>query len=225
MKKIAILFIIILSISCFSQQVKKENLTRSSFEYQKTFILRQMPVDFITIYNVWKYYPVDFTEFTNFKEMQEAKLFKVKQKITFIGNHFVISDKTSGKKFDLIEEYNIDSSSDGIITYKIHEDKKIIGTINQIYSNELFTYDFIYKDETYKIEGEIKKFGQNIHSFVFNIKTNDAILGTIFKQYKYFQNEYEIIINRAYNNIDDPIFICFGVFIDQILKENGYFYK
>jgi hypothetical protein len=50
-------------------------------------------------------------------------------------------------------------------------------------------------------------------------------LGSIFKEYGYFTNEYEIIINRSFNDFEDALFICYGVFIDQILRENGYQYK
>ena len=222
--KIIIIFsILILFLSCYSQQIKKENLTRPSFIQQKTYVLRQMPIDFITIYNVWKHYPIDFIELDNLKKLQDAKSYMVKQKITLTGNHFIIEDKEQKTKYVLKQGFN-DNSSDNI-TYKIYQNDNIIGTINQVYEHDFLIYDFVYKNKTYNIEGEIKQFRMNTHSFVFNIKDKDVIYGSIYKQYGYFKNEYEIIINRKYNNINDPFFISFGVFIDIVLKENGYSYK
>ena len=55
-----LLSIIMIFISCTTQEVvDPETLKRPEFDYEKTLVLRQHPVDFIDYFNVWKYAVLD----------------------------------------------------------------------------------------------------------------------------------------------------------------------
>ncbi len=229
MKKKILIFITMILLSfllnqCIMIQVEDQNSIRPNFDFEKTYFLKHMPLYFMAYYNVWKYEPVDVLEFTSIKELKKSKLFVARQQITLVGNNFFIEDRVNSKKYELKEEFL--NNNKEIINYSIYQEKNLIGTINQLDIYNTFLFEFIYNGNNYVIQGRINKFSDRIHSFVFDIKdiNSGSTLGSIYKQYTYFKNEYEIIINREYEIIEDPIFICFGVFIDQLLKENGYQY-
>ncbi len=250
-----LIFIIIISAiifsSCTSLQVKEKNLTRPVYTFQKTLILEQVVGDFTPYFNVWKNYPIDYSDFKTLKDQDEAKLFTAQKKVTFSGNEFIIKDKVNKCKYKLIQEER-KSKDDSYFIYSIYKEDKIIGLITQPDIHEDFNFQYEEVDnlpsiknlgliknkmtalpvsstaeikKKYKIEGEIKKSGEEIFSFIFQIKHNEDNLCSIFKQYSYAVNKYEIIINREFKNLDEPILICIGVFIDQVLKESGYQYK
>lgn len=223
MKKIVLFLIIFIVISCNLQDVREQNLTRPKFEYQKTYVLQQAPGEFFIYFNVWKSLPVDFLDFENIKQMNEAKAFTARQKIQLIGNEYLIIDRITNKKYTLKQHFN--KSLDDLVSFTISDENSIIGIIDQIDIYDIWYYEYTQGDKKYTIKGEIKKIGTDIQSIIFTIKHNDDELGTIFKEFSYFKNNYEIFINRKFNNIEDPIFISFGVFIDQILRENGYKFK
>lgn len=229
MKKKLCLMIIIILLSfllnqCIMVQIEDQNAIRPNFDFEKTYFLKHMPLYFMAYYNVWRYEPVDLLEFTSINELKKSKLFVARQQITLVGNNFFIEDRVNSKKYELKEEFL--NKNNELINYSIYQEKALIGTINQIDTFNTFLFEFIYKGNNYIIQGRINKFSDSINSFIFEIK--DINLGktlcSIYKKYSYFKNEYEIIINREYNVIEDPIFICFGVFVDQLLKENGYQY-
>lgn len=227
-KKIGLLIIIILLSfllnQCIMVQVEDQNAIKPNFDFEKTYFLKHVPLYFMDYYNVWKYEPIDILEFTSINELKKSKLFVARQQITLVGNNFFIEDRVNSKKYELKEEFLNENKE--LINYSIYQDKTLIGTINQLDIYNTFLFEFIYKGNNYIIQGRTNKLSESIHSFIFEIK--DINLGntlcSIYKQYSYFKNEYEIIINREYDIIEDPIFICFGVFVDQLLKENGYQY-
>ena len=226
-KKILMLFFIIFTSlilkNCIMIKIEDESSIRPTFDFQKTYILKHIPLYFMAYYNVWKYEPYSISDFTSIKEFKKSKLFIARQQITLTGNNFIIEDRENNKKYKLKEDL-FSSKDDKLINYSIYQEDKIIGTINQTDKYNTLLYIFNYKENTYIIQGKLNKFENSIHSFVFNIKDKNSsiTLGSIYKKYLYFKEHYEIIINREYNSIEDPIFICFGVLVDQILKENGY---
>jgi hypothetical protein len=113
------------------------------------------------------------------------------------------------------------------LTYSISSNNKSIGLIKQVEEKNILDFELSYKDRTFLINGSIKKNEDNIYGFVYEIidKDKNRNIGTIFKEYKYYINEYEIYINREFGFVEDPIFITLGVFIDQVLRENDYQYK
>lgn len=225
-KKLFLIYIIIASFllkNCIMIKIEDQSLIKPTFDFQKTYILKHIPLYFMAYYNVWKNEPFIATEFTTPKELKKSKLFTARQQITLVGNNFFIEDRVNNGKYLLKQELP-PTKGYKLINYSIFQNDKIIGTINQSDKNNTFLYILNYKNEPYIIEGKLNKFEKIIDSFIFNItdKNSGVTLGSIYKKYLYFKNEYEIVINRKYNNIEDPIFVCLGVFVDQMLKENGY---
>ncbi|MBN2545229.1 MAG: hypothetical protein JXB50_05480 [Spirochaetes bacterium] len=215
---------IIIFFNCFSQEVKQQNLRRPVFDFQKTYLLRQVPAEFITNYNVWKNVPLNLSEYPDLKTMLNDRYFTARKRFTLDYNKFIINDKVNKKTFNLEESETIENNI-RLLTYSINDSKETVCTIKQIEEKDFLNYDILYKTRKYQFNGVIKKLDNNIHSFEFSVKNQDKILGFIFKEFRYSSNEYEIIINQKYNDFEDSYFICFGVFVDQILKQNGYRYK
>jgi|GEM_PF-5158585 len=225
MKKIIIFFIGLLLIGCSARDIREDSLKKPEFEFQKSYVLRQVPGDFIAYFNVWKNLPIDYTYFESLEDIRSAKYYTARQRITIIGNNYLIKDRVNKKDYELIQDLNVDNP-EHLNIYSILHDGKVIGTINQVDKDMDYYYEYDqFDDKKYIIEGEIKQFGINIHSFVFTIKHKDDTLGVIYKENNYVKNHYDITINREYKNIEDHIFICFSLMIDSVLREKGYKYK
>lgn len=224
MKKIFFLLIIVSLLSCtYHQILLKEKFKRPEFNHQHTYILRQLPFDFLTFFTVWKNFPVTYTELDSIDKIKRASDYTAYQKIQLFKNSFVIKDKIKNTKYQLIQDYS-DNSSD-LVKYKIKKKNSIIGIISQNSTDNFLDYTFMYNRKEYRFTGKINQVGNNVHSFDFTISNNGKILATVYKEYLYLVNRYEIIINRQYKDIEDPVYICMGVLTNQILKDNGYHYK
>lgn len=223
MKKTFLLLGLILLFGCSSQEVVDKDKLRPDFDFQKTYILRQNPFAFTTYYNVWKYLPIAIIDFEKPKDIRAAKYFNVRQQISLIGNNFLVRDLEKDKKYLLKEE--LLNNSDDLINYSISENGITICNIKQITKKDILNFDLIINEKTYKITGEIKKKGENALAFTFSVNDENVLLCKIIKEYLYFDNAYEIVVNREFSPIKDLMYICVGVFLDQILKENGYQYK
>lgn len=215
---------IFLFINCFTREVKKENLIRPSYDVQKTYVMRQLPIEMGIIYNVWDHLPLDLVELDTYKKLQEQKLFSAVQKLKLTGLEFVVKDKKNKVDY-ILEETFTDNSTDRNKHFSIVTKNKQIAQIDQVYYDDFLLYEIKYKNRIYSMEGNIKKYGNNIHSIIFSIMEENQLIGSIFKEYKYLKNKYEIIIDSEKNSIDDPIYICLGVIVDQMLRENGYHFK
>jgi hypothetical protein len=215
--------LILAVLSCDIDDAKDKYLDRPKFDFQKTYLLRQVPLYFSIYYNIWKNVPVDLFEFGSLKDIKTAKLFDAHQVIELVGTSYVLEDNANKKKYLLKKE----SATDELIRYSISLDKKEIASIKQLEAKNILNFDVSYKERTFQISGEIRKNADTVYAFVYEIKDKEKnrIIGKIFKEYKYFLNEYEISINREFGIVEDPIFITLGIFIDQILRENGYQYK
>lgn len=218
---IMIIFIAFLLSGCLSSDLNENKVNKNIFDIQKTYYLRQMPVEFTTIYNVWKHLPINLGEYPDLKSMREDKYFQARKRFTINNARFIVKD-IPNKKTYYLEENLTDDNPDKLYNYIIKDDKDILLKITQKDRLDIFTYNVFYKDKILKITCDVIKTGNNIQSFNYTVKDNDIILAYINKQFKYFINEYEIIINRNYREIADYNYIIFGIMLDQILKENGY---
>ncbi len=224
MKRLIIILSVLLLLGCSSLDLRNQNLVRPEYKFQKTYLLRQAVGDFINYFDVWKNEPVDFMDFESLQQMNDAKLFTAAEKITLVGNDYIINDRVNKKKYELTQDLSKHSYRD-IERYNIVLDKKRIARIVQADPENKFDFAITYEGKTYDLNGQIKQVGMDINSFEFTLMHGDDNLGTIFKEFSYVLNNYEIIINRQFDNIDDPLFICLAVFVHQVLKENGYQYK
>jgi hypothetical protein len=224
MKNLIFILIAFLFLGCSSLEIKNKNLIRPEYKFQKSYVLRQSPADFINYFDVWKYDPIDFADYASIKELNEAKLFTAYEKITLVGGNYIINDKVNKKKYELKQIFAKEIPKD-TIKYEIFLDDKVIATIIQPDPTEKLNFNLIYNEKTYILTGVIKNYGIDVHSFEFTISHNTDVIGSIFKQYSAVANNFEIYINRQFRNIEDSIFICLAVFVHHILKENGYQYK
>ena len=160
-KKIPLLiFIIFTSLllkNCIMIHIEDQSSIKPTYNFQKTYILKHIPLNFMAYYNVWKYEPFIVSDFTSIKEMKKSKLFTAIQQITFVGNNFFIEDKVNNNKYQLKQEL-FPTKGDNIINYSIYQSDTIIGTINQIDKNNTLLFLFNYKNNTYIIHGEMNKF-------------------------------------------------------------------
>ncbi len=209
-------------------ETKKENLRRTSFAEQETLYLNRFPIDIIPTYYVWD---AKYSEFLDMEDAKEGTLYKAINKPNIEKNIYSLSDIKNKTELTLIE--NIDPSSDFL--YEITLGKKRVAVIKAIDKDDIFNYDLVINDHSsddfYRIEGKskaMKTTGVNpdiIHGFGFDIKKEDLTYCSIFKEYYVFKNEYEIIVNKSQDIIDNSIFVCVSLFIDLILKENGYEFR
>ena len=229
MKKIiSTILISIAMFSCGYIETKKESLTRPAFEEQETLYLNRFPIDIIPTFFVWN---AKYSEFLDAEDAKEGTLFKAVKNPNIEKNIYTITDVKNKVDYKVME--NIDLSNDFL--YEITSNTKRIGYIKQIDKDDILNYIFVTNDNSddkfYRIEGKsraTKTTGINpdiVHSFNFEIKDEERVYCNIFKEYYIFKNEYEIIANKSQNKLENPIFVCISLFIDQILRENGYEYR
>lgn len=224
-KKLLLFFSILLLLSCFSTEEKAEKIKIPYFEHQKTYILKQNPFDFTTIYDVWKSNPVSVFDYPDTKSMLADRYFKARKKIKFSKNEFVITDLENNTRYFLVEEEPLIFKNKKLIQYKITDSEKTICSIVQKEEKDILNFEILVNNK-YDLKGSILKNNNNIICFEFLIlNPNKNAVGYILKKFRYFINEYEIIINKENKELSDPIFIGVAIFIDQILKENGFRYK
>jgi hypothetical protein len=226
LKKIYMLaaaLLIFIIAGCELDDAKNKYLERPKFDFQKTYLLRQVPMYFSIYYSVWKNVPVDVLEFNSIKDIKNAKVFDAHKRIELVKNSYEIEDNVNKKKY-LLKQV---SSEGELLNFSISADKKTIASIKQLENRDILNYEFTYKERNFQITGEMRKSADTVYSFSYEIKDKDKnrVIGKIFKEYKNFLNEYEIYINREFGFVEDPIFINLGVFIDHVLRTNGYQYR
>lgn len=222
------LIVLLLFVSCFSLEEKERVLKKATFDKQRSYLLKQVTFDFTPLFDVWKNEPVSLFDYPDIKTMLNDRYFKARKKFRVGYNEFIITDMVKNKKYILEEKDFFSSDNKRMLLYEIKEDEKILCRIRQKKIDSFLTFEIIFSDndkEIYELIGEVKKVGKNIYGFEFLLKKKDTVLGSIFKEFRYFINQYDIIINASYKDFSDPLFICFGVFIDQVLKERGFRYK
>ncbi|HOV13311.1 MAG TPA: hypothetical protein PK771_03415 [Spirochaetota bacterium] len=225
MKKLFLMiFVVIFMMNCGYMETKKESLTRPVFEECETLYFNRFPIDFVPTYYVWN---ALYSQFVDSADMKEGTLFKIVKKPSIEKNIFTINDLKNKVDYTLIE--NIDLSSDFI--YSIKTGLKEIGVIKQFDRDDIYKYTLISGDKSFFIEGTPriqKTTGVNpdiIHSFNFVVRDDKNVICNIFKENYIFKNEYEIIIDRKINSLNDSTFVILTVFIDQILRENSLDFK
>ncbi|OHD13028.1 MAG: hypothetical protein A2086_07475 [Spirochaetes bacterium GWD1_27_9] len=215
-------FFIFVLFSCGYSEVRKENLTRPTFENEKRIYLERFAVEFIPTYYVWT---TKYSEFMDLEDAKEGTLFKVVKKLSLIDNIFTVEDIKNKDKITLRQVSKKDNTTD-LVFYNIYDNNSLIGEIKQSSNLDFDNFDLFYKGKQYLISGKTNKFQENIiNSFNFTISDDKEVLSHIFREYYYLKNEYEIIINKNKEEIPDMVFIATGVFLDQILRSQGYDYK
>ena len=223
MKYIPVLIIIslILIFSCGYSEVRNQNLQRPAFDVQKTYYMTKTIFEFLPTYYI---YNSRIETYYDAVERKKNTFFKISKKADFSKNVMIISDLKKDLKIYLEEKPN-KSPGDESINYIITDNNDTIATIKQKSRFDYMKYDFFYNNAHYSLEGKINKYGDIIHSFTFSLSKDENTYAYFFKEYNYFRNEHEIIINRKEKNISDPVFIATCAFIDLVLKENGYEYR
>jgi hypothetical protein len=219
-KYILLLTIISILFGCGFSDIRKEGLARPGFEFQKTYIMEKFPIEIIPTYNV---FTTKFAAFQDPRDEKEGTIYKAVKSGSMIENIFNVTDIKNKTKYIMKQEN--DSKDFDKIIYTISLDNKKFCRIEQKYKGNFLTFDVTYKDEKYKLSGKINKFNDIVYSFVFTIQKDEKNLGYIYKEFYYFKDEYEIILDRNKNPLDDLTYISFTVFADQILKENNHNYK
>ncbi len=202
--------LIIIFTNCGYIEVKNKNLIKPNFENQKTLILNQNTISFNTSFKVYEYGEENNT------------LFKITKKSNILTLSYEIKD-IKNKNIYLLEE------EENNLFYIKDKDNKIIGTIKNFYVNEYLNFEFNYNNKDYILTGEKNSLNENTIYYI-TYKILDKInknknLGYIYKQFYYMKNEYDIIINKNFNELNENIFIILTIFIDNILKKNGFFYR
>jgi hypothetical protein len=221
MRKI-FLFIFMLAIltSCGFYETRRQGVVRPTFEMQKTYVLIRYPVEIIPIYYVWTQ---KYTAFFEQRDLKDSVVFKATKDFSFSENKFTIEEAKTKKKYYLKEEEN--KMDKDRILYSITNKDGLNIKISAKFKDDFLVYEFIFNEDVYQFEGKINKFAEAIYSFDFVLKKNDIEIAHIFKEYTYFKNETEVIINKKVSKFDDLAYISLGVFVDQILRENGYNFR
>ncbi len=223
MKKLLFLpFTVYLTLffGCGYMETKKENLKRPQFDRSETLYLNRSPVDFVPTYFVWD---ALYSQFLDSADMKEGTLFKIVKKPSIEKNIFTLDDIKNSSQIKLVE--SVDLSSDFL--YTIKDGEKTTGLISKSGDDYRYKYLLTSNDKEFLINGKPllqKTTGVNpdiIHSFDFEVSYNGTMLCSIFKENYIFKDEYEIIVNRNYNLLDDKIFVAITIFVDQILREEG----
>jgi hypothetical protein len=215
------LIIIVMFFSCGYSDIKNENLTRPVFESQKIIYLDKAVFEFIPTFYVWN---AKYASYMDSRDAKEGTLYKITKKADFSYNSFFVNNLKIKESCSINEEPS-EIPGDQSINYNIMENNIKIISIRQFNKTDNMLYEISYNNEKYSLEGKINRTGNIIHSFNFTLKKGDKTFVNIYKEYYYFKNEYEIIINRKEKDFKDITLISIGVFIDQLLKENGYEFR
>jgi hypothetical protein len=215
-----IISIIFFVFGCGYSEIRNQNLLRPVFDVQKTYYFDKSIFEFIPTYYV---YNAKVSTYYDKKDREEGTLFKISKKADFSYNGFLVSDLKNN--MSVILKQNDTTPENDIISYSIAENGKTLLSINQQSRFDFLKYDFIYNNEKYLLEGKINGINGIVNSFVFTLTRDGKAYVSFFKEYYYFKNEHEIIINRKEKQIGDIIYIATCAFIDQVLKENGYEFR
>jgi len=214
-KKIILFILILIFYNCGYIEIKNKNLIKPHFETQKSLILNQSSISFNTTFKVYEFKENDINKKNNI-------LFKITKKNNITDKNYEIKNLKNNDIF-ILEE--IDQNS----FYIKDKNNKIISIIKNLYTNEYLNFEFNYNNKEYLLVGEQNELNNNtIYYITYKIlkkRDKNKNLGYIYKQFYYMKNEYDIIINKNLNELNEDIFIILTIFIDDILKKNGFFYR
>jgi hypothetical protein len=212
---------VILFFGCGYSEVKNQNLLRPAFEIQKTYYSDKSIFEFLPTYYIYSSNPDNFYDLN---EKKAGTLFKITKKADFAYNAFVIND-LKNKRNVVLKEIKNARPGDERKNYSVTENDVTLMTISQRMKFDMFKYDLTIDNVKYSLEGKINGYNNIVHSFVFNITDDNKTYAYIFREYNYFKNENEIIINRKEKAVGDILYVAACAFIEQILRENGYEYR
>jgi uncharacterized protein YxjI len=217
---ILIIFLAAVLLSCGFSDIKNESLKRPVFEHQKTLILDRYPVEIFPTYYV---YSTKYGAFFDPQDQAEGTLYKINKNASIGKENFTVTDFKNKIIYSMKEENNVQDKEKAY--YSISENGNKFCEIKAKFKSDFLKYDVMYKNELYSFEGKINQFSNIIHSIDFTLKDKDKILCSIYKQQYYFKDQYEVIINRKENPVDNLTYLSLAVFVDQVLNENGMIYK
>lgn len=216
-KKYILIFILSIFIyDCGYIEIKNKNIIRPKFDNQKIITLKQQIVSFYPVFFIYdqKQIALDIPE-----TEKENLLFKISKKFSIEKNIFKIKDLKNNNSY-LIEIFKEENK------IYIKERENIIFTITNLYKNDYLNFKFIYNEKIYYLTGEQKGKNDNIiHSINYNITNKDKKIIYIYKELYYMKNNYEIIINKEVEEIKEKDIILLNIFIDLLLKEEGFCYR
>jgi len=223
MKNILIIVVTLLVIfSCNTPGTRKDFaapntpiIIPENYTLQKEFNLVQITGGFQTGYQVF--------------EIGE-KRFKVKKELSLTKTAFTISDIKSETTYKIemqpFQQTVVDREipTDGRI-YTISQGTTQIATVTQADVDDFLTLQLFYQDQLLSIEGAIGRKFNNYHNLVYYIRSDDTEYASIYKQFLYFINRYEIRVNEEYFLLEDEIIIAVNVILDTLVREYGFLYK
>ena len=210
-------------LGCGYSQVRQKNLERPTFKFQDTYILLRAPFEIITpSYTV---YSPDYPALWDITDKKSNTLYKINKKISLGENSFVIKGQDSGISYNLVENY-ITNTKFKKIDYSFYEGNVKKYNIVQEYIDDIFNYLIKREESLYKIEGKANKTFNSTTSFTYQIKNEDNnVVAYIFREYRYFKDEYEIIVNKEIKSFSPAEYVSLAVFIDEIMVRHGYNYN
>ena len=202
-KHIILILIITMLYNCGYIEIKNKNIIKNKFDNQKSINLTQATFSF---------YPVFYVNDS----------YKISKKISIYDYLFKIKDLKNNKLY-----FVNGTTEDNNTIFFIKEKEQKLCEIKNILKEDYLLCEFIYNDKKYFLTGQKHIINENsVLSINYKITdTDNKEIGYIFKEFYYMKNSYDIIINQDLNNFEDIIYIGLTLFIDTILKENGFFYR
>lgn len=213
--KILYFIVLLFFTNCGYIEIKNKNFIKPYFDNQRSLIIKQNIISFNTIFNVYE----------NEEENKNSPLFKIISKNNMFNNIFEIKDLINNNTLIL----EITNDKHNTIFYIKDKNYNIISIIKNIYLKDFLNFEFNYNNKYYILSGEEKNINQNsIYSINYKIieeSNKNKNLCYIYKQFHYMKNEYDLIINKNFNELPDDFLVVLTIFIDIMLKNNGFFYR
>ncbi len=222
---LALFGFVLLSIffGCGYSEVRQKNLQRPTFAFQETYTLLRAPFEIgMPSYTV---YSPDYPALWDITDKDSNTLYKINKKPSLSENSFVIKDPKSEYSYNLVENY-ITNRKFRKIDYTFYENKQKKYDVVQEYIDDIFNYSIKKDNNLYKIEGKANKALRSTTSFTYEIKDqNNSTVAYIYREYRYFKDEYEIIVNKEIKSFSPVEYVSLAVFIDEIMVRYGYNYN
>lgn len=234
MKKLCLLILLMMPLaSCyFSETREKQKPVVNELENHRKYFLRESIVQFpLFTYNVWDF---ESFEFDDMMTKRETRLYNIRQKAALGENIYIIRNLVEDKKEYVLKEDFIHPNKLDLTYYSIYLDEndassdKLV-SLSQIFADDNFNFKVEMGGKTYRIN----KTNEMLNSPVGTVRNIAFALtdeeGTVYcyflKKFSFNFNQYEIVINTDNILEKDGFYITLCIFVDQVLKENNYYYK
>lgn len=237
MKKLTLLTLIIVSLvnstSCyFSETKEKQKPVVEEVENNRKYYMKESWLQFgLFTYNVWD---LDSFEFDSVMEKRESRLYNIRQKADLGENIFMIKNMAEEKtEYVVKREYKNRDKLD-MTYFSIFRDLKDASSdklafISQVYPDDNFLFKAEIGDKTYEINKTNPMLNSpvgSVKNIAFALKDDEGEVYCYFlKKFSFTGNIYEIVINSENLLYNDGFYVALCIFVDQVLKENNYYYK